>query len=103
MPEILESVSISKMMRKETHDIFVIHGIERLDRVCESIYHLFRLLQFAVLIDVVPWLISTSKQSGWSMLFKDAEIVLRRKSAVNGFQGDRKGPLRPTSPPPPLL
>src|SRR5260370_6950150 len=74
MAEIPGSFSISKMIRKETHDIFVIQGIKRLDRVCESIYHLFHLLQFSVLIDVLPWLISTSNR--WSMLF-------------NGFQGDR--------------
>src|SRR5258708_1033634 len=63
MAEVPGSFSISKMIRKETHDIFVIQGIERLDRVCESIYHPLHLLHFSVLIDVLPWLISTSNQS----------------------------------------
>src|SRR5215470_14956300 len=81
MAEIPGSFSISKMIRKETYDIFVIQGIERLDRVSEGIYQLFHLLYFSVLIDVLPWLISTSNR--WSMLFND-------------FQGGKSSGLTPT-------
>jgi len=44
MAEIPGSFSISKMLRKETHDIPVIQDIQFLDRIGESIHHPVHLL-----------------------------------------------------------
>src|SRR5712691_6036250 len=62
MAEIPGRFSIGKMLRKETHDIFVIQGIQLFDRICESIHHSVHLLHLYVLIDVSAWCISTSNQ-----------------------------------------
>src|SRR5258706_12450186 len=60
MAKIPGSLSISKVIGKETHDILVIQRIKLFDGIGECIHHPVHLLLFFIVIDVSPWRISTS-------------------------------------------
>src|SRR2546423_7132398 len=59
MAEIPGRFSICKMLRKETHDILVIQGIQLFDSIGERIHDPIHLLYFYMVIDVSSHCIST--------------------------------------------
>src|SRR5260221_11933246 len=82
MAQVPGSFSISKMLRKETHDILMVQGIKLLSGICVIIHQSVHLFHSSEVIDVSPCSISTLPATANHSCPRLAQRAKRKAEAI---------------------